>query len=56
MTQEFYSVVLKKKINIPKDKIKLVTKKGRKFLVGIYKIGNKDYEAWRIVGKNYIHK
>ncbi len=46
---EFYSLILKKKINIPESKIRRVTKKGRKFAVGKYKANGKDYEAWRIL-------
>lgn len=48
---EFYSVVLRKKINIPDSKIKTVTKKGRRFAVGSYSAKGKTYEAWRILGK-----
>jgi ribosomal protein L13E len=48
---EFYSVVLRKKINIPASKIKTVTRKGRKFAVGTYKAKGKTYEAWRVLGK-----
>ena len=47
---EFYSVVLRKKINIPDAKIKNVVRKGRKFAVGKYKANGKEYEAWRILG------
>jgi len=48
---EFYSVVLKKKIEIPESKIKTVVRKGRKFAVGSYEAKGKKYEAWRILGK-----
>jgi len=48
---EFYSVVLKKKIQIPDSKVKTVVKKGRKFAVGSYEAKGKTYEAWRILGK-----
>ena len=48
--QEFYSVVLKKKIKIPETDVKHVVRGGRKFAVGKYKVGNKEYEAWRVVG------
>jgi len=48
---KFYSVVLRKKIIIPDNKVKTVVKSGRKFAVGSYKVGNKTYEAWRILGK-----
>ena len=47
---EFYSVVLKKKIKIPDAKVKEVVRKGRRFAVGKYKVGKKEYEAWRILG------
>ena len=46
---EFYSVVLKKKINIPENKVKKVKKKGRNFAVGSYTANGKTYEAWRIL-------
>lgn len=48
--QEFYSVVAKKKIDIPMTDVKEVIRKGRKFLVGKYMLNGKEYEAWRIVG------
>jgi hypothetical protein len=44
---EFYSVVLKKKVSIPNSNVKEVTKSGRRFAVGTYKVGTKTYEAWR---------
>jgi len=47
---EFYSVVLRKKIKIPNDKIREVVKKGRRFAVGKYIAKGKNYEAWRILG------
>ena len=47
---EFYSVVLKKKIDIPKSKIKEVIKNNRKFAVGTYDAKGKTYEAWKILG------
>ena len=47
---EFYSVKLRKKIKIPTDKIKKVTKKGRTFLVGTYSVSGKSYDAYKIVG------
>ena len=50
---EFYSVHLRKKVDIPKSKLRLVTKKGRKFVVGKYKVKGDWKEAWRIVGKDY---
>ena len=49
---EFYSLVLKKKIQIPPAKIKTVVRKGRKFAVGTYTAKGKTYEAWRVLGKN----
>jgi ribosomal protein L13E len=48
---EFYSLVLKKKIQIPDNKVKNVVRKGRKFAVGSYEANGKKYEAWRILGK-----
>ena len=45
---EFYSVKLRKKITIPDNMITSVTKSGRKFLVGKYKVDGKTYEAWKI--------
>ena len=48
---QFYSVVLKKKIMIPASAIKKVVKKGRHFMVGKYKANGKTYEAWKVVAK-----
>ena len=48
---KMYSVVLRRKINIPDSKIKVVTKKGRKFYVGTYTAKGKTYQAWQIKGK-----
>ena len=48
---QFYSVVLKKKINIPDSKVKTVVRKGRRFAVGKYEAKGKTYEAWRILPK-----
>jgi hypothetical protein len=48
---EFYSVVMRKKISIPDVNVREVVKGGRRFAVGKYKIGAKEYEAWRILGK-----
>lgn len=45
---EFYSVKLRKKITIPSSKIRTITKKGRKFLVGKYQVNGKTFEAWKI--------
>lgn len=47
---EFYSMVLRKKIQIPDANIKQVTKKGRLFAVGTYVANGKTYQAWRILG------
>lgn len=47
---EFYSVVLKKKIQIPNVKVKEVVRKGRRFAVGSYNANGKKYEAWRVLG------
>lgn len=52
---KFYSVVMKKSINIPENMIREVVKKGRRFAVGKYMAKTKDgkmkqYEAWRVLG------
>lgn len=53
---KFYSVVLKKKIDIPDNKVKEVVRKGRRFAVGKYMAKSKatgkmkEYEAWRVLG------
>ena len=47
---KFYSLVLRKSIMIPESKIRKVTKNGRVFAVGKYKVGQKEYEAWRVLG------
>lgn len=49
---QFYSLVLRKKINIPDNKVKIVVKKGRRFAVGKYEAKGKTYEAWRVLGKD----
>ena len=49
-TMKFYSVVLRKKIDIPLSKVKDVVKKGRLFKVGTYQAKGKEYEAWKIIG------
>jgi hypothetical protein len=48
---EFYSVVLRKKIDIPASKVEEVVRKGRKFAVGTYIAKGKTYKAWRVLGK-----
>lgn len=48
---EFYSVVLRKKVQIPEKNVRTVTKSGRKFAVGKYTANGKTYEAWRILAK-----
>lgn len=48
---QFYSVVLRKKIDIPASKTKTVVRSGRKFLVGTYAAKGKTYEAWKVLGK-----
>ena len=48
---EFYSVVLKKKIMIKPSMIKEVVRKGRKWKVGTYKAKGKEYTAWKVIGK-----
>ena len=47
---EFYSLPLRKKVDIPANKIKEVTKSGRRFAVGTYTAKGKTYEAWRVLG------
>ena len=53
---EFYSVVLRKKIDIPTSKIVEVVKKGRKFAVGTYTANGKTYKAWRVLGMSGAKK
>lgn len=55
---KFYSVVLKKKLDIPDSKIRNVVKANRRWAVGKYKVGKKEYEAWRVLGmaKGYKKK
>jgi len=48
---KFYSVVLRKKIDIPPSKIRKVKRSGRNFLVGKYTAKGKEYEAWMVTGK-----
>ena len=48
---EFYSLVLRKKIEIAPKNIKQVSRGGRKFAVGTYEANGKKYEAWRVLGK-----
>lgn len=48
---EFYSVVKKQRIVIPKVDIREVIKSGRRFAVGKYNWKGKEYEAWKILGK-----
>ena len=47
---KFYSVVLRKKIDIPNKDVKEVIRKGRRFAVGTYKAKGKEYKAWRVLG------
>ena len=47
---EFYSLVLRKKIKIPPSKIKIKVKSGRRFAVGTYSAKGKTYEAWKVLG------
>lgn len=48
---EFWSVKLRKKINIPDINVKQVVKSGRRFAVGTYNVSGKEYEAWRVLGR-----
>jgi hypothetical protein len=45
---EFYSMVLKKKIKIPAADIKKELIKGKHFLVGKYTHNGKQYKAYKI--------
>lgn len=47
---KFYSVVLKKTVNIDDTLVKFEIIKGRRFAVGEYKANNKIYKAYKIVG------
>jgi len=47
---QMYSVVLRKKINIPESKITYVTRNNRRFMVGTYDAKGKERTAWQIVG------
>jgi len=47
---EFYSLVLKKKIQIPASKIVEVVRNKRRFAVGTYTAKGKEYKAWRVLG------
>lgn len=47
---EFYALALKKKIKIPKEEIRYEIRNGRKFAVGKYFVGKKEYDAWKIIG------
>ena len=47
---QFYSVILRRKINIPDSKVKYIKKKGRLFAVGSYKVKGITKKAWRIIG------
>lgn len=47
---KFYSVVTKKFVNIPDNKIKRVIRNKRVFAVGTYKANGKTYTAWRVLG------
>ena len=49
-TTKFYSVVTKNWVDIPNSKVKEVVKNGRRFAVGVYKVGQKQYEAWKVLG------
>jgi hypothetical protein len=46
---KFYSVKLRKKINIPEKNVTYKKKNGRKFAIGKYKVDGKIYEAWKTV-------
>jgi len=46
---QMYSVVLRKKIEIPTKDIRYEKKGGRNFMIGKYVANGKKYEAWQIV-------
>lgn len=54
--EKFYSVVLKKFVDIPLSKIKEVVRNKRKFLVGTYQAKGKEYTAWKVVGMAKVKK
>ena len=45
---EFYSVKLRKKINISSANIRKEKRGKRNFLVGTYTVGGENFEAWKI--------
>ena len=47
---EFYSLVLRKRIKIPESKIKIVIKNKRRFAVGTYTAKGKEMKAWKVLG------
>jgi len=47
---EFYSITFKKKIKIPEEEIRYEERNGRRFAVGKYFVGKKEYNAWKIIG------
>ena len=53
---KFYSVVLRKKVEIPKSNVKKVVKKGHYFLVGTYKAKGSTYKAWMVTSKDNYKK
>lgn len=48
---KFYSVKLRKMVNIPEKNVTYKTKNNRRFAVGKYKVDGKTYEAWKIMSK-----
>ena len=46
----FYSIILKRYIEIPDKKVRYIKKSGKKFAVGSYNINGDRKEAWKIIG------
>jgi hypothetical protein len=50
---EFYVLALRKKVIIPKNKIKVeVAKNGRKFAKGVYTVNGKSYKVSKAVASS----
>jgi len=47
---EFYSLVLKKRITVPVKDIVYKIRNGRRFGVCKYQANGKTYEAWKVLG------
>ena len=46
---QFYSVILKKKIEIPDQNVKVTTVRGRKAAVGVYMVDGRQRQAFRFL-------